>query len=271
MSTDEKLLICRRLGEAEARAAMSASAVEDGSKTIRALKQELFEAEKEVKALEALRDTAETRAYKAEQQLAKVNGWREGLRQRLRDRNDQLVVVQDLVFQYKQQLAQAQAQVAECRKVLLQAKPFREEWLSTKDFEAYKREWDHALSTSCGSDFVPKAELEKAQAQVASLQNHWQIARGRVMANFGHVPTVVRAVEWMEIEMNNVELGNSTSCGSGMIHVSELDATIECLDRIEDFMGDVGHRGTDAIYHQWLCEERTRLQTLRAKAVSKTV
>lgn len=53
------------------------------------------------------------------------------------------------------------------------------------------------------------AEIEQlkceTEAKCASWRQHWQTARDRVMANFGHVPEIVRAVEWMQHEMHDCE------------------------------------------------------------------
>lgn len=52
---------------------------------------------------------------------------------------------------------------------------------------------------------VQKLRAENAQlaAMVDGFQKHYQIARGRVMANFAHVPEAVRVVEWMDHEMHD--------------------------------------------------------------------
>lgn len=89
---------------------------------------------------------------------------------------------------------------------------------------------------------VKRLQAENAQlaATVDGLQKHYQIARGRVMANFAHVPEAVRVIDWMDHEMNQ-------ACGKegGMNdrqRIAELSRTIAefraCLEAwVEYFIG----------------------------------
>jgi hypothetical protein len=66
-----------------------------------------------------------------------------------------------------------------------------------------------ATSFTLKANFVPtdleikalKSQVESLEKQVALWRDCWQRGRGRVYANFGHVPEALRACDWINIDL----------------------------------------------------------------------
>lgn len=61
-----------------------------------------------------------------------------------------------------------------------------------------------ALSTDFGKGWKSPEEFAAMKKKCAEMWKHWEIGRGRILANFAHAPCAIRVIEWLDQEMAKV-------------------------------------------------------------------